>query len=72
MLDKKKRKYFKYDGEKSSSFNKSVFLVRWVEDEVTKKINSEGPFQDSNDAKKRCLHLLKSGVCAWLVKYSNE
>lgn len=72
MLDKKNKKYFRFDGDKSHTLNKPVFLVRWIEDNNRKKITSEGPFRDPEDAEKRCLHLLKSGVCAWLVQYSNE
>ena len=72
MLNKKNKKYFKFDGQKSHTSSKPVFLVRWVSENNIEKVNSEGPFQDSNDAEKRCLHLLKSGVCAWLVEYGND
>lgn len=71
MLNKKNKKYFKFDGEKSQSYNKTVFLVRWVEGK-TDKVNSEGPFNNPDHAEERCLHLLKSGVCAWLVEYNND
>ena len=71
MLNKKNKKYFRFDGEKSQSFDKSVFLVRWFEDK-SEKVNSEGPFKNPEHAEERCLYLLKSGVCAWLVQYNND
>jgi hypothetical protein len=70
MSGKKTKKYFKYSDGKSKALLNSVAVVRWIEAE-SNKIKSDGPFKNLTDAENKCQDLLKSGVCAWLVRYNN-
>jgi len=71
MLDKKTKKYFKYNDGESKVLLNSVLLVRWFE-VGSESIKTDGPYKNLTDAEYKCQDLLKHGICAWLVKYNNE
>ena len=64
---KKKKNYYKPNSDGiSKSSSHPVFIVRWLKD--NEQMN-DGPYDTEERAEDRCVQLLKSGICSWLVRY---
>ena len=64
-MGKQKRKFYRFDGDKSVSSN--LILVKWIEND---SIKISQPIKDYNKALSKCHSYLEKGICSWMVYYN--
>ncbi len=65
-MGKQKRKYYRFDGDRSTASGSDLVLVKWIEND---KIKVSRPIKDYNKALNKCHSYLEKGICSWMVYY---